>query len=171
MTRLAGKGLAIIRTRTLAGEFLTGVGTGRTKTGKQQYSTKPMPIPYGKYMALTQGKVPDKTKVYRSKSGHVMVILVGGYKRYRELSKKPADHVYMSWSGRMLRNFKIIHKEKGKAALGFDDADSARIARYHNIDGAGKAKVLHPFIGFTAEEEKELAGVAELLINDVLKAL
>jgi len=172
ITRLAGKGLAIIRARTLRGEFLTGVGTGQRKdTSKSQYSTKPMPVPYGKYLALTEGQAPDKSKVYRSKSGHVMVILTGGYKRYRVLSKKPADHVYMSWTGRMLRNFQIIKDEKGKATLGFQDADSARIARYHNIDGAGKNKVKHPFIGFTTEEENELAGVAETIINDVLKAL
>ncbi|MDD5061471.1 MAG: hypothetical protein PHN44_04210 [Candidatus Marinimicrobia bacterium] len=170
--RIAAKGIAIIRERTLGGKFLTGTGAGqKIRAGVEQYSTKAMPIPYGLYMALMGEKPPEGAKIFRNKSGAVMVIFTGGYKRLRELSKKPNEHVYMSWTGRMLRNLNIIRSEKTIAEIGFNDAETERIAGYHNKSGAGKNKVLHPFLGFTAEDETQLVGMAEQEINNLLKSI
>lgn len=170
MIRIAGKALAIIRARTGRGEFLTGVGTKQSiDTSRQQYSTKPCPIPYGKYLALMNSKPPEGAKIFRSKSGHVMVIVAGGYKRIREMAKKQSDHVVMGWTGRMMRDFSIIKQGETDAILGFKESESARIARYHNIEGAGKSKVKHPFIGFTLDEENQLAGLAQSFIDKALK--
>ncbi|MFA5322930.1 MAG: hypothetical protein WC373_09680 [Smithella sp.] len=170
--RIAAKGIAIIRERTLSGKFLTGTGTGqKIRAGVEQYSTKAMPIPYGRYMALMGDKPPEGTKIFRNKSGTVMVIFSGGYKRLRELSKKPNEHVYMSWTGRMLRNLNIIRSEKTIAEIGFNDAESERIAGYHNLYGSGKGKVLHPFLGFTTEDDQQLVGMAEQEIGNLLKTI
>jgi hypothetical protein len=170
--RLAAKGIAIIRERTLSGKFLTGAGVNqKIRAGVEQYSTKAMPIPYGRYMALMNEKPPESAKVFRNKSGTVMVIFSGGYKRLRELSQKPNEHVYMSWTGRMLRNLNIIRNEKTTATIGFNDAESERIAGYHNLYGAGKGKVLHPFLGFTAEDDQQLLGLAQQEINNLLKSI
>lgn len=170
--RIGLKAVAIIRQRTLKGEFLTGTGTGqRIDTSQSQYSTKPAPIPYGKYRALTRRKPPEDSIIYRHQSGTVMVILQGGYKEFRRLAGRTSDHVNLNFTGRMMRNFGIIQTGNEHISLGFKDRQSRTIARYHNIDGAGKAKIKHQFLGFTKEEEEQLAGLAEQLIDGAIKSL
>lgn len=172
MIRAGGKVLSIIRDRTLKGKFLSEAKVGATiDTSKSQYSTKPAPIPYGLYRAKAKKKPPSSMPVFTNKSGTVMVILSRGYKQLREIAGKQSNHVVMSWSGRMMRNFGIRRKSKDEVVLDFSDSYSERLARYHNIEGAGKSKVTHPFIGLTQAEASQVVDEVDKMLNKALQPM
>ena len=172
LIRAGSKALGIIRDRTRKGNFLeeAKVGTSIGETNAQ-YSEKSAPVPYGLYRTKAGKKPPDDMAVFQNDSGTAMVILEGGYKQLRQIARKPSDHVVMSWSGRMMRNFGIKKKSREEVVLGFSDSYAERLARYHNIEGAGKNQVKHPFIGLTEEEAKEIVEVVEKMIDQVVRGL
>lgn len=158
MVRLGAKGIAIIRKRTLEGRFLTG-----SSPNADEYSTKPLPLPFGKFTRATQKEVLKRqlqTGEFRiftnRKSGNTWIIIEGGYKKFRELAGKPTDNVVMTWSGRMLRNLGITRSGEQDVELGFSEAGSKQLALYHNVMGAGKSKRKHVFMGFDEKEINDL---------------
>lgn len=171
MLRIANKGIAIIRKRTLKGEFLPG-----SSPNASQYSTTPLPLPLGKFTRETQRQIlsgkADLGENFRlftnRKTRNVWIVIQGGYKKFRELAGKPTDNVVMTWSGRMMRNLGIIRSTETEATLGFSDQGSRQIAEYHNVLGAGKSRRKHIFMGF---EEKELKELAKLAGEEIAKKL
>ena len=172
LTRVGLKGVAIIRKRTEGGQFLPG-----SSPNAENYSTTPMPLPYGALRNKLSGRKAKEAgfKVFTSKSGRVWIVLPGGYKQYRQLYGKQTDRVTLSWSGRMLRNLKLLStSQSGQSAesvVGFDDADSARIAGYHNELGAGKSRKKHVFIGFNDSEISDLTAETVKQIKGRLRVL
>ncbi len=168
LTRVGLKGVAIIRKRTESGVFLPG-----SSANAENYSTTPMPLPYGKLRGKLSGKKAKEEgfRVFTSKSGRVWIVLPGGYKQYRQLYGKAADKVTLSWSGRMLRNLKLISASGDTAELGFDDAEEDRIASYHNTLGAGKSRRKHVFMGFTEGEEEQLTAETVKQLEGKLKVI
>lgn len=166
---IGGQALLIIKRRTLEGRFLPG------STGSNKYSTTPMPMPFG---ALTKAvrsssAVKDLVKSGEAelftnlRSHNTWIILKGGYEQFRKLSGRSIDHVNLSWTGKMLRNLKVLHVDPALASvtLGFSDPRSGEIASYHNELGAGKKKVTHKFVGLTAEELSEIGTFAEQILG------
>lgn len=165
LKRLANGALALIRRRTLQGEF---------KEGDQQYSAKPFAMPIGGLTKMlqkrivaqgkgTRNRAPDPNfQLFTSKSGNLWVIVKLGYKKIRELAGKESDHVTMTWTGRMLRNLGVINMTRNSAEIGFTSQDEEQKAIWHNIMGAGRSRKKHVFMYLT---EKEV----DKLLSDVLK--
>ena len=180
MIKLGLKAKAYIVKRVQRAEYLEG------STGGKEYSTTPMPVPYGLFRkkfgtALLKKEGVKKRggqvfargsefSVYRSKSGKTMVLISGGYKRWRELNKKNSGQVEMSWSSRMLRNLGVLRDQSddNSAMLGFTDSNLERIAYYHNVAGAGKNKITRKFMDLNKKETEELADYAE---KEIIKKL
>lgn len=181
MIRLGLKAKAFILQRVQRGEYLEG------STGGSEYSTTPMPVPYGLFVkkfgsALLKKKggkdekiirgrgqkiittaKSDEFSVFRSKSGKTMVLISGGYKRWRELNKKSSGPVAMTWTARMLRNLEILRTEKMTTQLGFSSS-SENDKAYWQHQGAGKNKVTRKFMDLTEKEINQLGDLAEQLI-------
>lgn len=168
ITRVGLLGVAIIRHRTEGGEFLPG-----SSSGAEQYSTTPMPLPYGKLRNKFSGKKAKDAgfRVFTSKAGMVWIVLPGGYKQYRQIYGKATDHVSLSWTGNMLRNLKVLPPEPSAAVIGFDNPDEALIASYHNTLGAGKSHKKHVFMGFTDAEVGQLTAETVKQIQGKIKIL
>lgn len=188
MIRLTGRVQMFIRNRVYKSEFLPG------STGDSNYSTTPMPVPYGLFVKkfgkgllkkegapraknskrIMSGKkfytsaYRDEFSVFRSKSGKVMVLIQGGYKRWRELNKKSSGLVQMTWSTRMMRNLGILRTDKTEGEIGFSSAEESRKAYYQHV-GAGKNRITHKFMDVTKGELDELAELAEKLIFQKLQ--
>lgn len=166
------KAIAFIQERVKRGEYLEG------STGGPNYSTKPMPVPYGlfikkmgktilkkdKYKAVKFKKnglehtiysSSDEFRIFRNKNGKPMVLISGGYKKWRQLNKKDASPVTMRWTARMMRNLGIIRTEPYKVETGFSNKEE-NMKAYYQHTGAGKNKIIRNFLGISSEEEKEL---------------
>jgi hypothetical protein len=187
--KVAEKAQAFIRKRVYNQQYLEG------STGTSQYSTTPMPVPYGAFVKkfgkiflrqkskennrakfFNKGKNnfsfanAQDFKVFRSKSGKTMVIIPGGYKQWREINNKNSSPVDLTWSGRMLRNLGILRPpENGTAEIGFPSSSENLKAYYHNVAGAGKRKVTRKFMGITQPELDDLGDLAEKMIFQRLK--
>jgi len=173
LLRLANGALAIIRKRVLDGQYLEG-----SSPNAGEYSTTPMPLPFGKLQATVRKKLSkeelenkDKYVIFTAKSGNVWISVQGGYKAYRQMAGKFNDHVILSWSGRLMRNMGIVQKEKDSYSVGFSDPDVERIARYHTLEGAGKSHRKHVFFDLSEEERARLTKYAgEELTKEFIKA-
>ncbi|TAK59419.1 MAG: hypothetical protein EPO24_07730 [Bacteroidetes bacterium] len=174
LLRLSSGVIAIIRKRTLDGKYLEG-----SSPGAEQYSVTPLPLPFAKFQANVKAKLTkeqaqnkDKYVLFTAKSGNTWIIVQGGYKEFRKLAGKFSDHVVMSWTGRLMRNLGLIRKDDSGADVGFPDTDAERIARYHNIEGAGKSRRKHVFFDLSKEERERLTKLAgETISKNLLKVL
>lgn len=88
----------------------------------------------------------------------------------RKASKKQnfsiGDAVDLVYDGIMLASLNTVKVEGNKLIIGFNDQNSAELAYYHNISGAGKGRVLREFLGLT-DEDKEDERLKELLAGAV----
>lgn len=188
MINVAQKAQAFIKTRVAKGEYLEG------STGDSEYSTAPMPIPYGLFLKkfgksllkkegyekniyhkrkgqkkLTTTAKSDEFSIFKSQSGKTMVLITGGYKRYREMSNKSTSPVTMHWTSRMMKNLGILRAEHTEAELGFPSEEERKKAYYQHV-GAGKNKITRKFMGLTDNEWNSLAECAEkLIIQNLIK--
>lgn len=189
MIKLGLKAKAFILQRVQRAQYLEG------STGGSEYSTTPMPIPYGLFIkkfgkALLKKSNAEKAirgrskkiittakseefSVFRSKSGHTMVLISGGYKRWRELNKRNSGQVELTWSARMLRNLGVLRDETDNSStkLGFTSSDENNKAYYQHV-GAGKNKITRKFMDLTEKEIFELGDLAEeLIIKKLFKSI
>jgi len=159
LKRLANGAIALIRKRTLQGEFIAG---------DHDYSTKPFAMPVGGLTKMLQnriiatakggrGRAPDPNfQLFTSKSGHIWVVVKQGYKKIRELAGKQSDHVTMTWTGRMMRNMGIVNIDHSRAEIGFTSGEEEQKAVWHNLLGAGKSRRIHKFMYLTEREIEDL---------------
>jgi len=160
--------ITIVRKRTLKGKYLEG-----SSAGAGEYSTKPFAMPLG---ALTgsgyQTSLTNRMhatiigkgsflknsdfQLFTSKTNTLWVLVKGGYKEIRSLAKKQVQTANLNWSGRMMRNLGIQNLTAKTSVLGFNDAESNKLAYYHNIMGVGKSKKKRVFMGLTDTEVNEL---------------
>lgn len=161
MIKAGERAQAFIRRRTAKGQYVEN-----GKAVSHTYSTKPMPIPYGKLLKkMSKKQIEDqKLKVFKSKSGTTMVLLIGGYKKLRQLNRKNTEGVKMHWSARMMRNFGILRTSKTQTELGFKDSELEKIAYYQNVAGVGKNKKKNVFMDITDQELNKLADFVEVTL-------
>jgi len=159
--------IRIIRERTLRGEFLPG------STGTNQYSTAPAPIGYEHITKIGKRRLQrlaetGEARYLTTRTGALLVILMGGYKALRELSGKEPGHVTLSWRGATLRNLRIVEVSPGRypgVVIGFGDSRLEQIARYHDELGAGKRRVTHKFMGLLEPEYDQIKQEIENYIS------
>jgi hypothetical protein len=170
LMQIGQQAILIIKKRTLEGKFLPG------STGTSKYSRTPMPMPFGTLTKAVQrsGAIKSMVKDGRAslftnlRSHNTWIILQGGYEEFRKLSGRDIEHVTLSWTGKMLRNLKVISasSSSGSVTIGFSDPRSAEIASYHQELGAGRKRVTHKFLGLTDEEVNQIGSfMRELIVN------
>ncbi len=161
--------VVIIKERTLRGEFLPG------STAGGQYSTTPSPMPLGALPARARGKRAlaalvasgEATLFTSMRSRRTWIILQGGYKKFRELAGRETDRVTLNWTGQMMRNLKVRHVSvrEGVVDIGFSEGRAARLASYHNTQGAGRSRRVRRFIGLTDAELASLHPIVRDAVN------
>jgi hypothetical protein len=172
LLQIGQKVIAIIRARTLRGDFLPG----STSKG---YSTRDASMPWG---ALEEriGK-GNASKVFRDiksagKDGNgdrifltskrMWVTLKGGYKRMREITGRETDRVTLNWTGHMMRSLATkADPSTSSVTIYFTDAEAERIASYH-YQGAGRNKIKRLFMGLA---DKEKSDIEKWLGEEILK--
>lgn len=97
-----------------------------------------------------------------------------GHTRKREAKGLPTDTVDLTFSlydGMMQAIDHVIANDYASVALLIDDRRKHQIARYHNIEGAGKSKVIRRFWGLSDEEEGEVFNLFKEDVSVMLEEL
>ena len=84
------------------------------------------------------------------------------YKPKREANELPTDTPDLAFSVRdgMMQQLRYDLSDGG-VDLGFDTAEKALLASYHNTKGAGRSKVIRLFFGLSTDEEQQLADLID----------
>ena len=127
---------------------------------KFSYSEKPFYRPYDPQIIQKLGGKSGKGKFYqivKSRSaGKLGMIVLGGYKQYKKKVNPQAANDFLTFSGKMLRNLKIIKAENNQVIIGFTDPVQAQKAFWLNISGAGRSRKLWKFLGLRKEQWEQL---------------
>lgn len=62
----------------------------------------------------------------------------------------------------------VVAQDRRSVVVAFDQERAARIARYHNVEGAGRGKVRREFHALSAEQEEQIGGLVGEHVNDLL---
>jgi len=97
-----------------------------------------------------------------------------GYAKKRAKAGLPTHPVNLQFAdvGSMLMSIDhIVYNNFEGVSVLFGDPAKEKLATYHNIDGAGKSKVIRKFWGLNESEEKQLADLAAREIENIIKKL
>ena len=157
LAELGQTSLFIIKKRTQQGRFLPG-----SSSGASSYSTKPFAMPAGALATGVFEQLDDtgEGSTFFTRSGSLWAVITGGYKRYRKMAGRQSSKVdlkFRSGPG-MMNSLKVtkIDTRRKNVEIGFTDKESEQIAIYHQIQGAGKSKVIRKFVGHTKKEERKI---------------
>jgi hypothetical protein len=107
VNRAGAQGMAIIDTRTRRGEF---TGGSLKSTG---YSTKAMILTGSRGFryesgsaSLLSNSLSKSDYIWRVINGRTVPLLIGGYKKYREITGRRTDRVDLTFTGDMLRSLR-----------------------------------------------------------------
>lgn len=160
LQRLGNGAVAVVRDRTLKGQFIEGPG---------RYSEKPFARPlggltntlYNKIVAQAKGPDADNFKIFQTKRGSTWVVIKEGYRKFRELAGRQSGHVDFTFTGRMMRNLCVVNVLPGKSIeIGFNRPDENQKALWHNVEGAGKGKTKRVFMKLTSREVDKIIKAA-----------
>jgi hypothetical protein len=151
----------IILDRTQSGEFLEG-----SSPGAESYSTKSYAQPAGSLTDQVREDLPgDETSYFTTSEDALWLVVEGGYEAIRRAKGLPTDHVDLTRSGDMLKGLRSIafeNLESGQLQMltgyikGVSPQEATQIARYHNVEGAGKNEMKRVFVGLTEEEAEDI---------------
>lgn len=135
---------------------------------KYEYSTKPFArpikgIPYFKSFAKRAEK-SGRLKQFTAKSGSLWAVFTGGYREYRELTKRDPDGDFLNYKGEMLAAMTSTPQGDSSVVVGFSSRKAAEKAFWLNVSGVGKSRKLWKFLGLTKENERILVDYAKDLI-------
>lgn len=174
--------MVIVKNNTLQllGNYIISKIIERTSEGIDEdgkpfipYSSIPFAMPYGAYLANTtqrQRKYLEFNKqvaLFRRGSG-LWALIKGGYiefKRARFTSDAAPNLQVRGMRGGMLGDLTIIRKGDNYVIIGFKHEESAKIAAYHQLLGAGKSRTIRKFLGLTDTEKQELVGILKNKTN------
>jgi hypothetical protein len=159
LTRTGVLALALIEARIEKGIDVDGK--------PYHYSTKPFYMPYNKGVV---GKLGGKTgagNLYQivngKKSGKLGMIILGGYKSFKENVHPDVVNNFLTVRGTMLRNMKNIGYllSRDGIILGWSDPVQAQKAFWLNVSGAGRGRKLWKFFGLSEEDRRTLSAQLE----------
>jgi hypothetical protein len=140
------------------------------------YSMKPFarPIPKGfTKKRLKELEAAERIKRFRTKEGKLWMVVMHGYRDYRQMIGADPNGDFLQLTGAMMRNLNVIDSDVDTVRLGFDDPVQARKALYLSVTGAGKSRRLWRFMGITQKQQNELTEYAAgmLVEADIAKIL
>lgn len=170
----------MIKRRTDKGDFLEG-----SSKGAGEYSEKPFVMPLG---AMTKGNLKrivnasensrskffkdprfkNQFKLFTTRAGSLWVFVQGGYKKIREIAGKSTDAATLRWSGRYMRGLSLLSSRAALAEIGWRDDENKKLASYHEVSGAGKARKLRKQLGLTEHELSELGDWAKPVLTEII---
>jgi hypothetical protein len=125
------------------------------------YSTKPFWRPWDPAVVRKLGGKAGEgvfySTIFSHTTGAAGLIILGGYKAYKEKMKPEAASKYLTWSGKMLRNMKTLTTDGDSVTIGWSDPTIAQRAFWLNVSGAGRGRKLWKFLGLTEQQKEELA--------------
>jgi len=152
---------------------------GKDKHGKpfKAYSSNTFSMPAGAAFSSgwkTTAKVMQREKLFSwfNKNGKKWAAVKGGYKALKTI-RFGQDNVNLQVRGvrgkGMLGSLVVIGADKDSVTIGFSNPEAARLAVYHEIMGAGKAKVIRQFMGLPAKEMQDVINKFMPKIMEVVK--
>jgi len=150
----------IILHRTQSGEFLEG-----SSPGAESYSTKPYAQPAGSLTEQVREDLPgDETSYFTTSEDALWLVVEGGYEAIRRAKGLPTDHVDMTVTRGMLQGMRSQAGRDSDGNLdmlvgyidGASPQEAIQLARYHNVEGAGKNEMKRVFVGLTEEEAEDI---------------
>ena len=122
------------------------------------YSEKPFYHPYSKTIRSKLGGKAGQGKFYeiiKGKNGKLGMIILGGYKQYKQKINPTAANDYLTFSGKMLRNLNVIEAKGNRIVIGFTDPKQAKKAFWLNVSGAGRSRKLWKFLGLRKSQYQQ----------------
>jgi len=159
----------IIQSRTREGEFLEG-----SSQGAESYSEKPYAQPAGSLTDQVRDQLPeDEVSYFMTSSEDLWLVVEGGYKAIRRAKGLPTDRVDLTDQGDLLSGIRSDATRDSDGSLemlvgyieGLSPSEAIQIARYHNVEGAGKNEVKRVFVGLTSEEAEDVLDDIEEDVN------
>jgi len=96
------------------------------------------------------------------------------YKKVRERAGLPTHPVNLTFNdidGMMNNIDHLVARDFSKVLVYIKGSRNRRIARYHNVQGAGKSRVIRRFFAINKDEKKKLDSIAQQELKTVLKGL
>lgn len=126
---------------------------------KYEYGTESYYRPYARGIVNKLGGKAGEGVYYdivTRKNGQLGMIILGGYKAFKAKVNPSAATDFLVYSGKMLRNFKLLTLADSTVTLGFDDPVQQQKAYWLQVSGAGKSRKKWRFIGLNEEQVKKI---------------
>jgi hypothetical protein len=143
-----------------------------------RYSDKPFYMPFNKKIYSRLGGKSGEGRlfnvVHSKRTDTLGMIILGGYAAFKQNVYPDTANDFLTVTGKMLRNLKIIAYGIGgdSVLLGWNDPVQAQKAFWLNVSGAGKGRKLWKFFGLSTAEQQQLADkLAPLVAGDVAKQI
>jgi len=124
-----------------------------------QYSTNPYYIPFNDAIYKKLGGKNGNGKlfqmVYSKRTGLLGMIILGGYKAYKEKVHPSAAKSYLTVTGKMLRSMDVKATDN-EAIISFTGEEEQQKAFWFNVSGVGRSRKLWKFLGITEMQKKQL---------------
>lgn len=161
LTRIGLHGATMIVERTLK-------GIDRHGNPFAPYGETPFAMPLGAITARARQALGENLHEFTTKQGALWAVIEGGYAAFKAAAyPQDAGSVNLSQTGRMLNSLTVVRTDptKNSVTLGFVTGEEAQKAWYHTQAGAGPSRVIRDFLGWTDEEQVQLAAMAALTVQ------
>ena len=158
--RVMARAEQMMKERAREGDFLEG-----SSEGAESYSTKPYAQPAGSLTEQVREDLPgDETSYFTTSEDALWLVVEGGYEAIRRAKGLPTDHVDMTVTGGMLQGMRSQAGRDSDGNLdmlvgyidGASPQEAIQLARYHNVEGAGKNEMKRVFVRLTEEEAEDI---------------
>lgn len=92
-------------------------------------------------------------------------------RRRAGLQTHPVNLTWDNYTGMMRSIDHLVAHTYDKVLVYINDPTKRRIARYHNIKGAGKSKVIRRFMGMNEQERVKIDDIVNDAVAKILKGL
>lgn len=123
------------------------------------YSEKPFWMPYSQKIVARLGGKKGKGVFYEvtrsGTTGKLGLIILGGYKAFKQKAYPSAANHFLTVTGKMLRSMNVKANDN-EAIISFTGDENVKKAYWLNVSGAGRGRKLWKFLGITEQQKQEL---------------